>query len=41
MQYISRGLAGHPLPLEGIRVVDYTHFPANPYVSRSLAGMGA
>ena len=30
-----------PLPLAGIRVVDYTHFLAGPYLSRCLAGMGA
>jgi crotonobetainyl-CoA:carnitine CoA-transferase CaiB-like acyl-CoA transferase len=29
------------LPLEGIRVVDYTHFLAGPYLSRCLAAMGA
>jgi crotonobetainyl-CoA:carnitine CoA-transferase CaiB-like acyl-CoA transferase len=28
-------------PLEGIRVVDYTHFLAGPYLSRCLAAMGA
>jgi crotonobetainyl-CoA:carnitine CoA-transferase CaiB-like acyl-CoA transferase len=30
-----------PKPLEGIRVVDYTHFLAGPYLSRCLAAMGA
>ena len=34
-------MATQPLPLAGIRVVDYTHFLAGPYVSRCLAGMGA
>ena len=30
-----------PLPLDGIRVVDYSHFLAGPYVGRCLAAMGA
>ena len=30
-----------PLPLAGIRVVDYSHFLAGPYVGRCLAAMGA
>ena len=30
-----------PKPLDGIRVVDYTHFLAGPYLSRCLAAMGA
>jgi crotonobetainyl-CoA:carnitine CoA-transferase CaiB-like acyl-CoA transferase len=34
-------MATQPLPLAGIRVVDYTHFLAGPYLSRCLAGMGA
>jgi crotonobetainyl-CoA:carnitine CoA-transferase CaiB-like acyl-CoA transferase len=28
-------------PLKGIRVVDYSHFLAGPYVGRCLAAMGA
>ncbi|WP_153108871.1 CaiB/BaiF CoA transferase family protein [Propionivibrio limicola] len=30
-----------PLPLSGIRVIDYSHFLAGPYVSRCLAALGA
>lgn len=30
-----------PAPLEGIRVIDYSHFLAGPYVSRCLAALGA
>lgn len=30
-----------PLPLEGIRVIDYSHFLAGPYVGRCLAALGA
>jgi crotonobetainyl-CoA:carnitine CoA-transferase CaiB-like acyl-CoA transferase len=29
------------LPLAGIRVIDYTHFLAGPYLSRCLSAMGA
>ena len=29
------------LPLQGIRVIDYSHFLAGPYVGRCLAAMGA
>ena len=29
------------LPLNGIRVVDYSHFLAGPYVGRCLAALGA
>jgi crotonobetainyl-CoA:carnitine CoA-transferase CaiB-like acyl-CoA transferase len=34
-------MAHTPLPLAGIRVVDYTHFLAGPYLSRCLSAMGA
>ena len=34
-------MAQQPLPLAGVRVVDYTHFLAGPYLSRCLAGLGA
>ncbi len=34
-------MATQPLPLAGIRVVDYSHFLAGPYLSRCLAGLGA
>ncbi len=34
-------MTAQPLPLAGLRVVDYTHFLAGPYLSRCLAGMGA
>jgi crotonobetainyl-CoA:carnitine CoA-transferase CaiB-like acyl-CoA transferase len=30
-----------PLPLEGIQVVDYSHYLAGPHMSRCLAAMGA
>ena len=30
-----------PLPLEGIRVIDYSHYLAGPFMSRSLAALGA
>lgn len=29
------------LPLQGIRVIDYSHFLAGPFISRSLAALGA
>lgn len=31
----------HPLPLKGIRVLDYSHFLAGPFLSRVLAAFGA
>ncbi len=30
-----------PLPLSGVRVVDYSHFLAGPFLSRCLAALGA
>ena len=30
-----------PLPLTGIRVIDYSHFLAGPFMGRALAAMGA
>jgi CoA-transferase family III len=30
-----------PLPLAGIRVIDFTHFLAGPYLNRCLAAFGA
>lgn len=33
--------AAQSRPLEGIRVIDYSHFLAGPYVGRCLAGLGA
>ena len=30
-----------PLPLQGIRVIDYSHFLAGPHISRCLSAMGA
>jgi len=30
-----------PLPLTGIKVIDYSHFLAGPFMSRTLAAMGA
>ncbi|MBC8158577.1 MAG: CoA transferase [Alphaproteobacteria bacterium] len=30
-----------PLPLSGIKVIDYTHFLAGPHLSRCLAALGA
>ncbi|PKO63718.1 MAG: formyl-CoA transferase, partial [Betaproteobacteria bacterium HGW-Betaproteobacteria-17] len=30
-----------PLPLKGIKVIDYSHFLAGPFMSRTLAAFGA
>jgi crotonobetainyl-CoA:carnitine CoA-transferase CaiB-like acyl-CoA transferase len=30
-----------PLPLTGLRVIDYSHFLAGPHMSRCLSAMGA
>ena len=37
----QRRADAQPAPLAGIRVIDYSHFLAGPYLSRCLAGMGA
>jgi crotonobetainyl-CoA:carnitine CoA-transferase CaiB-like acyl-CoA transferase len=34
-------MSTQPRPLEGIRVIDYSHFLAGPYISRCLAAFGA
>ncbi len=34
-------MPSQPLPLTGIRVIDYSHFLAGPFLSRCLAAMGA
>ena len=34
-------MASQPLPLQGFRVVDFTHFLAGPYLTRCLAAFGA
>ena len=38
---MSNQASGQPLPLSGIRVIDYSHFLAGPHMSRCLAGLGA
>ncbi|CAO3440783.1 CaiB/BaiF CoA transferase family protein [Azospirillum endophyticum] len=37
----TQPLPRQPLPLEGIRVIDYSHFLAGPFSSRCLAALGA
>ena len=34
-------MSTQPRPLEGIRVIDYSHFLAGPYIGRCLAALGA
>jgi crotonobetainyl-CoA:carnitine CoA-transferase CaiB-like acyl-CoA transferase len=34
-------MATQPRPLQGIRVIDYSHFLAGPFLSRCLAALGA
>lgn len=34
-------MTNQSLPLAGVRVIDYTHFLAGPYLTRCLAAMGA
>lgn len=34
-------MSTQPLFLEGIRVIDYTHFLAGPYLTRCMAALGA
>lgn len=34
-------MSSQPLPLTGIRVIDYSHFLAGPHMSRCLSAMGA
>ena len=34
-------MAPQPLPLTGVRVIDYSHFLAGPHMSRCLSAMGA
>jgi crotonobetainyl-CoA:carnitine CoA-transferase CaiB-like acyl-CoA transferase len=38
---MSAPKAIQPLPLTGVRVIDYSHFLAGPHMSRCLAAMGA
>lgn len=38
---MSSEAASGTRPLAGVRVIDYSHFLAGPYLSRCLAAMGA
>ena len=35
------GSLPHDLPLKGVRVVDYSHFLAGPFMGRCMAALGA
>src|SRR5690606_13561419 len=37
----GEGVPQQPPPLAGIRVIDYSHFLAGPYLGRCLAALGA
>ncbi len=37
----AKSSPSQPLPLQGIRVIDYSHFLAGPHMSRCLSAMGA
>lgn len=39
--HVPQSANRQPLPLSGIRVVDYSHFLAGPHMSRCLAALGA
>ena len=39
VQTDSETAGAHPFPLHGIRVIDYSHFLAGPYLSRCLAAV--
>lgn len=38
---MTTAASSQPLPLTGVRVIDYSHFLAGPHMSRCLAAMGA